>query len=292
MNRDCEWKEISKTRNRPRTGARVAELEHRLQEMSATMQALTTQFDKSESSTRITLLSPPLESTPSQAFTTGITLQQPSIARPDQTAWPCSRSDLVGLPKSSSLSYPVHASQPREDLPMFWFTEDRRCALLESYVKTFHPLYPILGCASLSPLEMQTLRPFTANAMMTAGCILEEPTMFVSIHSATARMTVESAVIHGEKSLDLAQALLIVATWADTPADISRSCLYQWTLMAYSMVVELGMIVRSSQRERIHQLSQRSQEIANGDKEGLCAVLAVLLCCSRFADDSDHKICC
>ena len=257
---DCEWKEISKTRNRQKTAPRVERLESELRAMSATVQKLSAKVEneppgaKSESSAGAEHFQSSANDHESDHLHTAATL---------------STRDFEALQET----------QATESLPMYLIDASRRESLMHTFTTKLQPLYPIVGCLSLDQSNIQTHRPFTASAMITAACIVDEPDVFSYLHEATVRCIVHAIAVRGSKSLDLLQALLVVATWTDMPEDMSRTCLLQWSTIAYVMAIELGIISRASRSSQ--DMFNIELDLRRGSTEKLYIALAVTLCRSR-----------
>lgn len=273
----CEWKEISQTRNRRRTDTRVAMLEEQLRSITAKLQDLDSKSDGIRSESAV----PPSE-------WQGNHDQQQS--RPETSVPSVTTTSPFELPEAHPHIYhidttetsPRHGAELNVALPMYRLSEKKRAELLITFASKLHPLYPVTGLAAGTLAELGQQRPYTLNSMIVAACILDEPTLFKDMHDATIHIMAHLVVVSGEKSLDLVQALLVAAAWADSPDDMAHLNIFQWTHLAYSMAVELGLVGRSSKPSRKQGLAQSAQGASDGKTEKLWTLLALCLSCSRF----------
>ena len=274
----CEWKEISQTRTRRRTDARVAVLEDQLRSLTAKLEDIAS---KSVTSHRSEV------ATPVSAWYTDGGSSKP--LHPGHATHSANTTSPFDLPQTYMHTYEVDATvtvpqshpQPNKTLPMYRFGENERAKLLSTFASKLHPLYPVTGLARGTLSYLEDHRPYTLNSMIVAACILDEPKTFKDLHDINVRTLAQLVVVSGEKSLDLVQALLITAAWTDSPDNMAHLNIFQWTHMAYSMAVELGLIGKSSQRGRKQDLVQMAQAASNGKTERLWTLLALCLSCSR-----------
>jgi hypothetical protein len=266
----CEWKAISQTRVRRRTDARVAVLEDQLRSLTAKFETLD-----------------------AKSLTDGASdLGGPNSGRGSEAgAEQNQNSAFTGQHGATALSEPLQALQKEPvsessrqrkgnmTLPMYNFDGQRRAELLFTFTTKLLPLYPVMRLALRSLPELEERRPYALNAMIIAACILDKPTNFRDLHEASLSNLVHAAVVSGQKSLDIIQALLITATWTDGPDDLSKLNIFQWTHLAYCMALELNLVGKS--------IEQNENEIPavpfRGRYERLHTLLALGLCCSRCA---------
>lgn len=275
----CEWKEISQTRTRRRTDARVAVLEDQLRSLTTKLQGIDSKSVTSSRSEDAAPISTWRSNGGSNQY-----LPPANVANPVTAAGP------FDLPQTSMQTYevdgtgaiPQYSGCLNITLPMYGFQESRRAELLNTFVSKLHPLYPVTGLAGATLSHLREHRPYTLNSMIVAACILDEPIAFKDLHNTTVCNLAQVVVVSGEKSIDLVQALLITAAWTDSPDNMAHLNIFQLTHLAYSMAVELGLVRKSSRRAKEQDRLQMTHAAASGKTERLWTILALCLSCSRY----------
>lgn len=286
----CEWKEISKTRSHKRTHARVAELERQITSLAATLtgtQAARIQsmsaadeeghtrapIEPAEAHRATSLPASPNAGTQAEA----IVIQEPSYGNTKSVP---NREEFAS-DRSSSAWSPGHS---RLDA----LSSQRKQQLLEIFVAELLPQYPIISLPRAAPLEqLEHTAPFTVRALIATACSISEPRSFQAMHNDNITILAKAVVIDGMKSLDLLQALIITATWSCPPDDLSTLNIYQWSHMACTMAVELGIGGQTSFQAQ----AEHVQNFAANPSEALMqkyrTMFGVYLTCSRFVSPVD-----
>jgi hypothetical protein len=102
------------------------------------------------------------------------------------------------------------------------------------------------------------------------------------MHDKNIALLSQAVVVEGRKSMDLLQALLVTATWACPPDDLSNLNIYQWSHMACTMALELGLGGRTS----LHAQAQSVQDFATNPSEAIMekyrTMFGIYITCSRL----------
>ncbi|KAE9368980.1 hypothetical protein N431DRAFT_486396 [Stipitochalara longipes BDJ] len=272
---DCEWKEISKTRTRRKTSARVADLENQLSSLTAAFDGLRNgtspggaSHDEMESELQMSSATPP-NNDHTTATTSDGTLHTSTPPAPN--------------PHDPSFNR-ILSELSSKVLPFNSFSAETRAQLVETFVTRMLPQYPVISIPGEIPLEqLEKLKPFMVNAVITTACSISQPRLFRAMHDKNIALLSQTIVVEGRKSMDLLQALLITSTWACPPDDLSNLNVYQWSHMAGTMALELGLGGRTS----LHAQAQSVQDFATNSSlaimERYRTMFGVYLTCSRLA---------
>lgn len=279
----CEWKAIAKTRNRKRTDVRVSELERQLSSLTAAlnnqistmstespiMETTQAEVDTGHSSSAS---APPL--TPSVAFF--VDPSHEDVETHNDTA--VHRSQAASISPQNHLSA---VSSPTRSKHHNLSTDSRQKAI-EAFVLHLLPQCPVVAIsADLRLAQLDASRPFMTNAIVAAGCSISQPASFASMHHQNVVELSQAVMIEGQKSIDLVQALLISAIWSHPPENLSNLNIYQWTHMACTMALELGLGGRASIHASQQDVSSLSQDASNPNLERFRTMFGVYIMCSR-----------
>lgn len=295
---DCEWKEISKTRKRTRTGSRITELEEKIVSLTAAMNNL----DKNNVLGGGSVKESPDDSlSPNSLHRCESTLDSKSTENAELAA-----SDTNVLPNVSWPGLPPrrladvsrgkdHSSSESgsETLKLKFATKKK---LVRCFCTTLLPQYPVVRSVVDMPLEsLEEYRPYSTSAMITAACSVLEPRLFKDIHLQNTKTLAQVVYVQGHKSLDLLQALLITAVWGHPPADLEHLNISQWSHAACTMAMDLGFGGKTSWQAQNQDIAELSQDASDSMLERYRAMFGVYLTCSRFGDSyflwPPHLIC-
>lgn len=270
---------------------RVAELEKQVMRMSAALQDM-------ESGTP--------EPTPSDISTATFTSFHATQEHPPNDLSDHQNVRLDGHPLATAGAYEKNGSEaasPRtsahpdfipesilstsgmmhEQFPVCKIVTHRREDLLHAFKEMLLPSYPIIWMApGISIQTLEVSRPFALNSMITAACIILEPESFLSMHEATVKLLAHYVFVLGYKSKDLIHALLITATWCGLPDNLSNIKLFQWTQIAGTMAVELGLLGKTSEQAEAQELAQSTGKLSELVMESVRTSLGTYLTCSRY----------
>ncbi|KAF7557065.1 hypothetical protein G7Z17_g970 [Cylindrodendrum hubeiense] len=102
------------------------------------------------------------------------------------------------------------------------------------------PLYPLVHVPESSTCEAtRGVRPALFRAILTVASSATDPCLSRALFQDTGRFLAEKVAVAGEKSLDLIQALLIMATWQQPPEKFQGLKFSQSAQMAATMVMDL-----------------------------------------------------
>ena len=275
---ECQWKEISKTRVRTRTNARVDDLERQLTSLTAAM-------DDIQNKTR------PDSTSHDEQFDTEIS---PSFNHNYTLA-------TIGDDVSSlSVSYTPNSYGPHlQHGPPGWsaeyhqfntFPAETKSQLINIFASKLLPQYPVLFIPS-EPLleELEASTPFTTNAIITAACSISEPGSFKAMHDKSIAMLSQTVLLEGRKSMDLLQALLVTAIWACPPDDLDNLNIYQWSHIACTMALELGLGGKTSLQAQAQHVNEFSADPSKATMQRYRTMFGVYLTCSRLVTSTWMK---
>lgn len=271
---DCEWKEISKTRNRGRANARVADLERQLSSLTAAVDGMinrTSPHRPSDQDDGSEVLHTPA--------TTSLSSDQLRNATINVPPYPVDSSVLGHHQQSPNQSCMVWSTEP---LQANTFSAEAKGNLVETFITKMLPHYPVISIPKDVPLEeLEASKPFTMQAIITTACSISEPQSFRTMHDRNVAMLSKAVVVQGRKSIDLLQALLITATWACPPENLSDLNIYQWSHMACTMALELGLGGRVSLQAQAQDVAEFAATRSDASMEKYRTMFGAYLTCSR-----------
>jgi hypothetical protein len=271
---DCEWKEISKTRTRRRTSTRVADLENQLLSLTAAIDGIRNGTSPGEASQgEVESETQTASATPLHNDCTSTTTSDGPLRRRGPSA-PNSHE-----PSSNHLLSKL-SSNP---LPFNGFSTEIRAQLVETFVTRMLPQYPVISIPAEIPLEqLEKIKPFMVNAVITTACSVSEPRLFRAMHNKNIALLSQVVAVEGCKSVDLLQALLVTSIWACPPDDLSNLNIYQWSHMAGTMALELGLGGRTSLHAQAQSVSDFATNSSLATMERYRTMFGVYLTCSRL----------
>ncbi|KAK7431309.1 hypothetical protein QQZ08_002080 [Neonectria magnoliae] len=109
-----------------------------------------------------------------------------------------------------------------------------------AFCHSFAPLYPIVHVPeSLTCEATRRVRPALFRAILTVASTSIDPSLSRALFLDTGKYLAAKAVVAGEKSLDLIQALLVLSTWQQPPEKFQGLKFSQHAQMAATMVMDL-----------------------------------------------------
>ncbi|KAH7166476.1 hypothetical protein EDB81DRAFT_681312 [Dactylonectria macrodidyma] len=145
---------------------------------------------------------------------------------------------------SSTLDSLLHAGShdgtPADTLPSGVSSHGQAEELYWKFVHNCAPLYPVVHIPETMTCEAtRTSRPALFRAILTVASSTTDPKLSRVLFQDTGRFLAEKVVVEGEKSLDLVQALLVMATWQQPPEKFQSLKFSQSAQMAATMVMDL-----------------------------------------------------
>lgn len=272
---ECEWKAISKTRNRKRTDVRVSELERQVSSLTAALQNSTTATTPDRT---------PLRETGYEVDTEN--LGATIMTNPQQT--------LSGTEVSHasleedfdvSNSYAPASGLPAMNIQQGELSESAKKQLLEAFETQLLPQCPVVTILSNLPLsQLEESRPYLTRAVLAAGSSVARPGFFQELHHRNITLLSQAVLIEGQKSLDLVQALLITSIWSYPPESLAKLSIYQWAHMACTMALELGLGGRSSLHAHQQDIGAFLQNASEPMMERYRTMFGVYIMCSRSVE--------
>lgn len=114
--------------------------------------------------------------------------------------------------------------------------------LLDDFTSNVLPQYPIVAFSSAETFGwLRRHQPTLLLAMITAACRASDPSLFRKLHFQLRGDLSAQVMVHGNKSVELVQAILVMVEWYDTPDDMRHLNFYTWIQVAGLMVRELGL---------------------------------------------------
>lgn len=283
---NCEWKEISKTRKRTRTGSRIAELEEKIVSLTSAMNNL----DKNNVLSGSAGNSPNNSHSPNRFHRFESTLGSVTT---DNAVPVASDTNILPTidssgPPSRGLASARHGKDhnpPESGSEPLNLTSAAKKKLLRCFFNTLLPQYPVVRSVANMPLEsLEEYRPYSARAMITAACSVLEPQLFKDMHTQSTKTLAHVVLVQGHKSLDLLQALLITAVWGCPPTNLEHLNISQWSHTACTMAMDLGYGGRTSWQAQNQDIAELSQDASDGMLERYRAMFGVYLTCSRLVN--------
>ncbi|EHK50144.1 hypothetical protein TRIATDRAFT_314369 [Trichoderma atroviride IMI 206040] len=282
---DCEWKEISKTRKRTRTGSRITELEEKIVSLTAAMNNL----DKNN------LFGSSVRDSPDDPHSTNSlhryestldsgSTENAGLVASDTNVLPAVNSSVPPPRRLANVSYGKDHSSSVSGFETLKLTSATKKKLIRCFCNTLLPQYPVVRSVADMPLEsLEEYRPHSTSAMITAGCSVLEPQLFKDMHMQNTKSLAHVVHVQGHKSLDLLQALLIIAVWGHPPTDLEHLNISQWSHAACTMAMDLGFGGRTSWQAQNQDIAELSQDASDSMLERYRAMFGVYLTCSRIA---------
>ncbi|UJO25260.1 uncharacterized protein CLAFUR5_14574 [Fulvia fulva] len=115
--------------------------------------------------------------------------------------------------------------------------------------------------------------------MITAASNAGDPQLFGQLHSELIKRLAQKAVIEGDRSLELVQAILVMESWLWVPDNFENVNFYQWIHIAATMALQLGLGGTGKGQSR----SRREESEATADMQELRTTLVVYLSASSVA---------
>ncbi|KFY48678.1 hypothetical protein V495_01097 [Pseudogymnoascus sp. VKM F-4514 (FW-929)] len=219
----CVFQSVAPRQRRKRTDTRVAALEKQIASLQSTINDQAIQGNLSDSENGITVNQPTQHErngsespVPDSGHAEVVAEQNTRVSEPEETITSLIGSDLLPI--------------------------DKAIALFTEFIKNVLPEYPILLLTDED--DFNTLRTSQATlllAMITAGARASDPVLFRNLHSHLLRVLADKVLVRGLRSLELAQAILVMEVWYDPPDDMERLNFYMWIQIAATMVRQLGL---------------------------------------------------
>ncbi|KAK5996231.1 Transcription factor pbcR-like protein [Cladobotryum mycophilum] len=112
--------------------------------------------------------------------------------------------------------------------------------LYQTFCQQLVPIYPLLNLPETSTWEdIRRQRPALARAILSSASCSVDPKLFQTLFQEAGKYVANKVVMEGEKSLDLIQALLILAIWCHPPKKFELLKFNQYVNMAATIAIEL-----------------------------------------------------
>ncbi|KAK7408438.1 hypothetical protein QQX98_009365 [Neonectria punicea] len=150
-----------------------------------------------------------------------------------------------------------------------------------AFCHSFAPLYPIVHVPeSLTCEATRRVRPALFRATLTVASTSIDPSLSRALFLDTGKYLAAKAVVAGEKSLDLIQALLVLSTWQQPPEKFQGLKFSQHAQMAATMVMDL-----QSSNEEQYKIPEPEPTVIPSDHllETCRSFLACYFLCSSIA---------
>lgn len=222
-NNECVFKTVAPRQRRKRTDTRVTALEQRLAELQASID--------------------------SQRLRRNVLQAPPPIPLPINDAYASETAALVEdrkwLPQEQedTLVNNCHLQSSLETLlASNLLSAGKAIALFNDFTSNVLTQYPIVAFSSHETFDwLRRRQPTLLLAAITAACRASDPGLFRKLHFQLRGSLSEQVMVRGHKSVELAQAILVMVEWYDTPDDMGHLNFYTWIQVAGLMVRELGL---------------------------------------------------
>jgi hypothetical protein len=106
-------------------------------------------------------------------------------------------------------------------------TASRFTQVFRNHLAPTYPLVKLSGDMSWKRLRNEM--PSLFRAILTAAASSSDPKLFKALFHHTAKYLADEVVVHGRKTLDLVQALLIMAIWHYPAEQFNELKFSTWT---------------------------------------------------------------
>lgn len=226
-NNECVFSTIAPRQRRKRTDTRVTVLEKRLSELQAAvdLQRLT---PDNGGATHVTASQIALAPQPGYRDTNVASLgeNRTTIGAEDEGLFDDCRyqSSLERLFASGLLS------------------TDTAIRLFHDFTNNVLPQYPILTLSRAENFDwFRAHQPTLLLSIIAAACRASNPSLFRKLSVHLRGDLSKQVMVHGNRSVELIQAILVMVEWYDVPEDMRRLNFYAWIQTAGLMVRELGL---------------------------------------------------
>ncbi|KAL7924582.1 hypothetical protein ACQKWADRAFT_287024 [Trichoderma austrokoningii] len=219
-NNDCVFSTIAPRQRRRRTDTRVTVLEKRLSELQAAVDMQRLAQD--------------------DGGATHVTTSQTALARyrDDNRAAIGADDYLPELGDSDSRDQ----SSLERLFALGQLSTDTVIRLFNDFIHNVLPQYPILTLSRADNFDwFRAHQPTLLLAMIAAACRASNPSLFRKLSVHLRGDLSEQVMVHGNRSVELIQAILVMVEWYDVPEDLRRLNFYSWIQTAGLMVRELGL---------------------------------------------------
>lgn len=286
---DCEWKEISTKRRRKRTDARVTDLERQIQSLENTLTGLRDGFigasnvnaskedgplSMQSHSTPSDTTGPPVNSIENSGSIAPADIIDPAQQYPSLSLRGQDFRDLQHIPAQIDSLQHISGIQ---DLSL-----QQRAGMFEDFRAMLLPQYPVITLDDeTSFVQMEETEPLLAVAIVTAASSLSEPSVFKVLHANLLQHLCQKILIEGDKSMEILQALLVSAVWFCPPDTLEYLSFYQWTHMAGTMALELGLGGKTSWQANRRAVAALMEDASPLRMQTFRTMFGVYLTCSR-----------
>lgn len=119
-------------------------------------------------------------------------------------------------------------------------SEQEARELFDAFVAECLPQFPVVTIHE-SFDELREMKPVLLLAAVTAASNARDGELFTRLHRHLVRMVSDRVVINGERDIELLQAILLLEVSFCPPDDLRKLSFYQWTHMAATMAMQLGL---------------------------------------------------
>lgn len=287
---ECEWKAISTTRRRKRTDARVTDLERQIQSLENALGGLRSGFNEPNivDSVYEGVHNSPgdrsvasghkgtHEGIPSTDPAKDVTDSSISASR-DTCASPKYTSEQHTAPQLTSSNSILTVMPALQNL-----TQQRRAELFDDFRNSLLPQYPVITMSEEDSFElMEQSYPLLTAAIVTAASSISEPQAFQILHANMLQHLCQKVLIEGSRSMEILQATLISAAWFCPPDALERLNFYQWTHVAGTMALELGLGGKTLWSANRRAVTALINDASPTNLQSFRTMFGVYLTCSR-----------
>lgn len=140
--------------------------------------------------------------------------------------------------------------------------------LLKLYREELFAEYPgITICKGVTADELRSKKPALFHAIMAAASQSLGATLSNKLHEELIYFYARSLFVNGEKSLQHVQALYVSVAYYTPPTNPAQMQIYQYTNLAASMALEIGLASKPRTHEQLPKRAIRSlQRISSADE--------------------------
>ncbi|KAE8369853.1 hypothetical protein BDV27DRAFT_140948 [Aspergillus caelatus] len=146
---------------------------------------------------------------------------------------------------------PNAANEPLDVIDRGLVSADLASEAFNRYVKHMAPHIPMVVFPPGTTIaDIRKTKPVLLHAIIATAVGPIQPELQISLIEDFYRVIAERVVVKGEKSLDLIQGLLVTCNWYIPPDHFEELKFYQLTHMAVSLAMDIGMYRRPMPKSR------------------------------------------
>jgi hypothetical protein len=162
-----------------------------------------------------------------------------------QSSFPVSQSRTLihGTSSSGSIQQELLSGKKPDVVERNLLSMAKATELFECYVNELVQHYPVVTFPSgTTASDIRNSKPVLFLAVITAASCKSDPVLYQNLFDEIIHIFADRIFLHGEKSLELIQSMIVTAVWYNPlEADCAGCKFYQYIHMAATMALEIGL---------------------------------------------------